>query len=138
MNDYLNVVQRNYANFSGRTRRREFWMFTLVNSLILLAFVVLMVVGLAMSSSRGESNSISPLTIISLILIIVYGLATALPSVAVSVRRLHDAGYTGWLELLEFAGLRIVVLIFHVMDSQPGTNKWGPNPKGVGEIKPAF
>ncbi|ULH14399.1 DUF805 domain-containing protein [Deinococcus sp. KNUC1210] len=137
MNDYLTVVQHNYANFSGRARRREFWMFTLVNSLILLAFAILMIVGIALSN-RGEGNSFSPLTVIALVLMIVYGLATAVPSVSVSVRRLHDAGYTGWLELLEFAGLRIVVLIFHVMDSQPGSNKWGPNPKGVSEVKPAF
>ncbi|WP_407538303.1 DUF805 domain-containing protein [Deinococcus radiomollis] len=127
MNEYLHVVRDNYANFSGRARRREFWMFTLINALVLVALLILLLIGLA----TGDRASINALSIISIALIVIYSLATLVPSLAVSVRRLHDAGYTGWLELLEFVGLRIVIMIFHIMDSQPGSNKWGPNPKGI-------
>ena len=138
MNEYLNVVRNNHANLEGRARRREFWMFTLINALVMVALLILLMIGLEVPGRASTYLSINALSIISIVLIVVYGLATVVPSLAVSVRRLHDAGYTGWLELLEFAGLRIVILIFHVMDSQPGSNKWGPNPKGVSEIKPAF
>ncbi len=113
-------------------------MFTLINALAMVALLILLMIGLAVPGRTSTNPSINALSIISIVLIVVYGLATVVPSLAVSVRRLHDAGYTGWLELLEFVGLRIVILIFHVMDSQPGSNKWGPNPKGVSEIKPAF
>jgi uncharacterized membrane protein YhaH (DUF805 family) len=136
MNDYLNVVRNNYANFSGRARRREFWMFTLVNTIVLVVLAALMGVGFALSDT--DLSSISPLVYVSIGLLSIYGLATLVPTLAVSVRRLHDAGYSGWLELLEFVGLRVVVLIFHIMDSQPGTNKWGPNPKGLAAPANAF
>ncbi|MEF2278572.1 DUF805 domain-containing protein [Deinococcus sp. YIM 134068] len=70
----------------------------------------------------------------SLVLTVVYGLAVLLPSLAVGVRRLHDTGRPGWwllIGLVPFVG-GIVLLIFYVLDSQPGSNTWGPNPKGVG------
>jgi uncharacterized membrane protein YhaH (DUF805 family) len=102
-------------------------MFTLVNTVIVTVLAALLGIGAALSNV--DNRTVSPLIFLSGALIVIYVLATLVPSLAVSVRRLHDAGYTGWLELLEFVGLRIVVLVFHIMDSQPGANKWGPNPK---------
>lgn len=111
---YMQVL-KNYVGFQGRARRKEYWMFFLFNFLFTILFSIIeMMLGLG-----GILSGI-------------YGLAVLLPSIAVSVRRLHDIGRTGWWMLLSFIpviGL-IVLLVFAVLDSQPGENKYGPNPKG--------
>jgi uncharacterized membrane protein YhaH (DUF805 family) len=63
----------------------------------------------------------------------VYGLAVLLPSIAVNIRRLHDTNRSGWWLLISFVPCIgwIVMLVFTVQDSQPGTNQYGPNPKGL-------
>jgi uncharacterized membrane protein YhaH (DUF805 family) len=63
-----------------------------------------------------------------------YALAFLLPSIAVAVRRLHDTGRAGWWVLLGFIPIIgwIALIYFYVLDSQPGDNRYGPNPKGVG------
>lgn len=97
-------VFSNYANFSGRARRSEYWYFALFLLIISLIPIVNLIVGL-----------------ISII-----------PSIAVSVRRLHDIGKSGWwllLFLIPIIGY-IVLLIWACTDSQPGENQWGANPKG--------
>lgn len=136
MNDYLNVVRNNYANFSGRARRREYWMFTLINGLISLAlYLPAMFLGFdPASTATGEaSTSVNPLVYIFLGLYVLYSLAMLVPSLAVLVRRLHDTGKSGWWVLIGFIPLAsLVLLVFTIMDSQPGANKWGPNPKGQG------
>jgi uncharacterized membrane protein YhaH (DUF805 family) len=120
MSWYLEVL-KNYAVFSGRARRTEFWMFILVNILVtmLLAFV---------DSSLGMTVSYGVGTLSSL-----YGLAVLIPSIAVAVRRLHDTGRSGWwwlISLVPFIGI-IVLLVFAAQDSQPSNNKYGVNPKGI-------
>lgn len=136
MNDYLNVVRNNYANFSGRARRREYWMFTLINGLIsLVLYLPAMFLGFdPASTATGEaSTSVNPLFYIFLGLYVLYSLAMLVPSLAVLVRRLHDTGKSGWWVLIGFIPLAsLVLLVFTIMDSQPGANKWGPNPKGQG------
>ncbi len=61
----------------------------------------------------------------------IFNLAVLIPSIAVSVRRLHDIDRTGWWVLIALVPLIgwIVLLVFHVQDSTPGTNRYGPNPK---------
>ncbi|GGJ84684.1 DUF805 domain-containing protein [Deinococcus aquiradiocola] len=138
MNEYLNVIRNNYANFSGRARRREFWMFTLVNFIITAVLYGLFAVTSGVLSS-GSASSMSPVGMLFVGLLSIYGLATLIPTIAVTVRRLHDAGFSGWWYLLTLIGLSIVILVFTVLDSKPGSNKWGPNPKGLNEApKPAF
>jgi uncharacterized membrane protein YhaH (DUF805 family) len=63
----------------------------------------------------------------------IYALAMIIPSIAVAVRRLHDTDRTGWWCLIGFVPFigAIVLLIFFVLDSTPGTNRFGPNPKGA-------
>ncbi|WP_066053930.1 DUF805 domain-containing protein [Robertmurraya korlensis] len=111
---YLKVL-KNYVGFQGRARRKEYWMFFLFNFLITILLSII-------ESMLGLGGILSAL----------YGLAVLLPSIAVSVRRLHDIGRSGWwmlLSLIPVIGL-IVLLVFAVLDSQPGENKYGPNPKG--------
>ena len=119
MNDYLNCLKK-YAVFSGRARRREFWMFLLFN--VLIAMGVGFVFGLIAVMTKTPEI---------VLLAHVYTLATLIPCWAVSVRRLHDIGYSGWcllLSLIPFVGL--ILLVFYCRDSQPGENAYGTNPKG--------
>ncbi len=122
MMDYVKTVFKKYADFKGRARRSEYWYFTLFNALVIMILYVP-----ALALLVAESN----LAFIPLILIGLYGLATIVPTLAVTVRRLHDVGRSGWyyfISLIPFVG-GILLLISLIKDSDPGTNDWGPNPK---------
>jgi len=141
MNDYVNAIRNNYANFQGRARRREYWMYTLINAIITFVLAIPIsgvLMGLAMQTDAGmdPSAALTGSTLIFAAIYALYALATFIPSLAIAVRRLHDAGFSGWLYLLNFIGLGIVVLVLCVLDSKPGSNKWGPNPKGVTDGTP--
>lgn len=121
MNWYLEAL-RKYAVFDGRARRMEYWMFVLINCLIVVVLsVVDTVVGIF---SLG--NSIGALTGL-------YWLVVLVPSVAVTVRRLHDTDRSGWWALLALLPLlgTIVLFVFCVLDGTPGANRFGENPKAV-------
>ncbi|GGK10991.1 DUF805 domain-containing protein [Deinococcus malanensis] len=130
MNEYMNVLKHHYADFKGRARRREYWMFVLVNFIIT---VVLTTVDSLAGLRLGEG----PQTVG--ILSAVYALAVLIPGLALSVRRLHDTGRSGWWVLLALVPIvgAIVLLVFYVFESQPGSNKWGPNPKEHGGVAAA-
>ena len=117
------VVIENYANFEGRARRSEYWYFVLANILLYLSIVFLGVL-LAFIPYIGFISSTF------VILYVVLALGLFIPSLAVVVRRLHDTGKSGWFYLINFIPLGgIVLLVFLCQDSEPGSNKWGPNPK---------
>lgn len=120
MNWYIEVLKK-YAVFSGRARRKEYWMFALFNVIIA---VLLLVLGgiLGINSDRYGTN----------VLYWLYFLAVFLPSLAVTVRRLHDTGRTGWWVLIGFVPFigGIIMLVFMLLDSVPD-NEYGPNPKGI-------
>lgn len=143
MNEYLNVIRNNYANFTGRARRREYWMFTLINSVILILLQIpvqgaLIAMAAQSDATANPSAGLTGVTLIFLILLVVYSLAVMVPSIAVTVRRLHDTGKSGWWYLLNLIPLgSLVILVFMVLDSEPGSNKWGPNPKGVSSGAPS-
>jgi uncharacterized membrane protein YhaH (DUF805 family) len=122
MNWYKQALLHNYANFSGRARRKEYWYFALGN---LLAIVLLTVVDL----SVGTYNEELEIGVFSGL----YLLAVLIPSIAVGVRRLHDTGRSGWWLLLSAVPVvgALVILYFTVLDSEPGANEYGPNPKGL-------
>lgn len=124
MNWYLQVL-RNYANFSGRARRTEYWMFALFNTIFAIVAIVLDNV-LGITADGIPYGPIYGL----------YVLAILIPSIAVGVRRLHDVGKSGWFYLIAFVPLigGIWLLVLFVTDSTPGTNEYGPNPKGIGEM----
>lgn len=121
MNWYLEAL-RKYAVFEGRARRMEYWMFVLINCLIIVVLsVVDTVVGLF---SLGDS--VGALTGL-------YWLVVLVPSVAVTVRRLHDTDRSGWWALLALLPVlgTIVLFVFCVLDGTPGANRFGENPKAV-------
>ncbi|HEX5081730.1 MAG TPA: DUF805 domain-containing protein [Blastocatellia bacterium] len=120
MNWYLDVLKK-YADFSGRARRKEYWMFVLFNILICIAIMIFSAILASIDTS---------LALIGTLLLVVYGLAIIVPGLAVTVRRLHDTGRSGWwilIALVPVAG--IVLLVFEVQDSTPGENEYGKNPK---------
>ena len=118
----VNVFQ-NYANFSGRARRSEYWYFTL------FIFLVSAVLSGLNAAVFGTDAQMTIFTVIQSL----FALATLIPSIAVTVRRLHDIGKSGWfyfLILIPVVG-SIILLVWECKDSEPGTNVYGPNPKGV-------
>jgi uncharacterized membrane protein YhaH (DUF805 family) len=130
MNWYLAAL-RKYATFEGRARRKEYWMFALFN--VLVAFVAGIID--ALTGTFDEEIGMGLLGGL-------YALAVILPSIAVAVRRLHDTSRSGWWVLIGFVPVLgvIVLFVFMVLDSTPGSNSYGPNPKGVtgpGEPIPA-
>lgn len=119
MNYYLSVLQK-YAVFSGRSQRAEYWYFVLFNVIISIVLVMI-------SKVLGDSSGILGL---------LYGLAVFIPGLSVSVRRLHDIGKSGWMLLIFLIPLVGIIwlLVLMVMDSNPGDNKYGANPKGTKTI----
>ncbi|WP_409483079.1 DUF805 domain-containing protein [Arsenicicoccus dermatophilus] len=137
--DAVKTCFRKYVVFSGRARRREFWFWALFTVLVsLLTGVVDSLLGFgaagvdAGSTSNGSSlsltDSVGPAQTLAT-------LALFLPSIAVTARRLHDTGRSGWWQLLSLIPILggLVLLFWEVKDSQTGTNSHGPNPKGVGD-----
>jgi uncharacterized membrane protein YhaH (DUF805 family) len=143
MNDYLNVIRNNYANFTGRARRREYWMFSLINAVVVLVLAGLMAVGglnIFMPVDPYNPPNVSVIGWLFFAVYTIYALGVFVPSLAVAVRRLHDTGKSGWMYLLiliPFVG-SIVLLVFFATGSKPETNKWGPNPKGTTAPARAF
>ena len=92
----------------GRAHRSEFWYWTLANLLIGIVLGWIPFIGILIS------------------------IALFIPSIAVGIRRLHDIGKSGWWYLLILLPLvNLVLIYFFILDSQPGENQYGPNPKGV-------
>jgi uncharacterized membrane protein YhaH (DUF805 family) len=123
MNWYLKVLKQ-YADFKGRARRKEYWMFILFQ--IIFAFVAILLDFLL-------GLSFSPLITYGW-LYLLYVLATLIPGLAVTVRRLHDIGKSGWwyfISLIPLVG-PIWLIVLLCTDSENGLNKWGNNPKGTG------
>lgn len=119
MNWYLEVLKK-YAVFNGRARRKEYWFFALFNIIISIVLAVI----------DGVTGSFSPEVGMGL-LGGIYTLAVLIPSIAVSVRRLHDTDRSGWWLLIALVPLigAIVLLVFMVQDSKAGQNQHGANPK---------
>lgn len=121
MNWYLKVINQ-YFDFSGRARRKEYWYFTLFSVII--------------SWTLSSIDMLFGIYVFSIISII-YSLLVFIPSFAVLVRRLHDIGKSGWYFFLLFIPLIgwIWLLVLLCMEGEQKPNKWGENPKGIGNDK---
>ncbi len=108
------VVLERYAQFTGRSRRAEFWWYFLANFIIGIVFNIL----IAVSS-------------IFWVLYVIYALAVLIPGIAVGIRRLHDTDKSGWwllIGLIPLVGI-IVLIVFFATDGLPGPNQYGPSEK---------
>ncbi|MEM9302795.1 MAG: DUF805 domain-containing protein [Pseudomonadota bacterium] len=118
MNWYVDVLKK-YVAFGGRARRKEYWMFMLINALIVLALGMV-------DRTLGTWDAALSLGAVSGL----YSLAVFLPSLGVTIRRLHDSDKTGWWFLAVFVPIigALILLIFMVTPGTKGSNKYGPDP----------
>jgi uncharacterized membrane protein YhaH (DUF805 family) len=121
MNWFLKVINQ-YSDFDGRARRMEFWMFNLVY--FFLGIIAQLLDNLFGIAFWDYGYGYGPIYFI-------LSLALIIPSLAVSVRRLHDVGKSGWMLFIVFIPIIGVIwlLVLMLIDSQPGRNEYGPNPK---------
>lgn len=119
MNWYLQALSK-YADFSGRARRKEYWIFFLIN--IVIGGVLSFIDGFLGTVMQGGQIGI---------LSGIYALLVLIPGIAVAVRRLHDTSRSGLWVLIGLIPLigAIILIIFFVMEGTPGRNQYGPNPK---------
>lgn len=128
MNWFIECITKNYANFSGRARRKEYWMY----GLFYVLFMLILVITSAVICAIMEMNSLEINRVVIFIVICAY-LALLIPTLAVLVRRLHDINKSGWWCLISFVpyvGI-IILFIFALLDSTPGRNQYGENPKNM-------
>lgn len=120
---YFKHCLEHYADFSGRARRREYWWFCIFQAFFAILFVA---IGTAIDIALGKEG------VVASVIVFLFEIGIFLPALAVLVRRLHDIGKSGWwmwISLIPIIG-SIILFVFMLLDSQPGTNKYGPNPKG--------
>lgn len=116
------VLKNNYANFQGRARRSEYWWFTL------FSMIVSTVAQIVMGAVAATGSTILALIFGIAFLVLMLGLI--IPSIAVSIRRMHDTGRSGWWLLIGFIPLIgfLVILYFFVQRGTVGPNDWGADP----------
>ena len=117
---YTDVIKK-YVEFSGRARRKEYWMFVLINVIISFILSILdRIIGTQSATGFGLLSGI-------------YSLAVLLPSLGVMVRRLHDTNRSGWWILLGLIPLvgGITLIVFTALEGTLGDNKYGPDPKAA-------
>lgn len=116
---YTDVIKK-YVVFSGRARRKEYWMFVLFN--VIISIILSIIDSIAKTRSGGVG-----------ILGAIYSLAVLLPSLGVTVRRLHDTNKSGWWILIGIIPLigAIILIVFTATEGTPGDNQYGPDPKAA-------
>ena len=112
---FLKVVKEHYADFNGRARRKEFWMY---NLFVMIGYFALYIVGIILASVSTTIGSIV------LGLVGLAYLAILIPTIAVYVRRMHDVGKSGWFILIP-----IYNLILAITEGNKGDNQYGSDPK---------
>ncbi|GAA0955032.1 DUF805 domain-containing protein [Kribbella koreensis] len=120
MHWFTDVIKK-YAEFSGRARRQEFWMFVLFSWII---SIVLNVIDRILGTTNGTGSGL---------LASIFSLAILIPSLAVAARRLHDTGRSGYWLFLIFAIVIgwIILLVFYIQEGNAGDNQYGPDPKAA-------
>ena len=119
MSWYLKAL-KNYVGFNGRARRREYWFFTLFSFLMTIALSILDLIIFNLSSETVLGMFTGA-----------YALAVIIPTLAVTFRRLHDTGKSGWWLLINFVPMigSLIFIVLLLLDSQPGENQYGSSPK---------
>ncbi|MCA8891080.1 MAG: DUF805 domain-containing protein [Hyphomonas sp.] len=119
---FIRGITKNYFRFTGRARRQEYWGYTLFN---VLAYVVVFFLDIVLSAIVYGGEDFVPL------LTLLWFLYQIIPSIAVTVRRLHDQDLSGWLYLITWVPYIgwLVIFVFMLIDSRPEPNVHGPSPK---------
>ncbi|PPT74899.1 DUF805 domain-containing protein [Xanthomonas arboricola pv. populi] len=126
--EWMLLPLKRYADFNGRSRRKEYWMFMLLQAIILLVLVGLFGIAVALMGGENGPGALAWLVVAVMVIVV---LALIVPSIAVTVRRLHDQGKSGWfylISLVPYVG-GFIVLVFMCLEGTPGPNEYGENPK---------
>jgi uncharacterized membrane protein YhaH (DUF805 family) len=125
--EYMIMPLKRYADFSGRSRRKEYWMFVLFQILLLVPMMLLFIA----FGGPGEDPSDPFGSIVLLGLLLVYALVFLIPGIAVQVRRFHDQDKSGWFILLGFIPYvgSLILFVFMCLEGTRGPNRFGPDPK---------
>jgi uncharacterized membrane protein YhaH (DUF805 family) len=129
--EWMLLPLKRYADFSGRSRRKEYWMFALLMMIVnVVSMVVLSAAGLG---ADGDSGGFMALVGGSLIFLLIFAVVFLIPSIAVGVRRLHDQDKSGWFILLGFIPYvgAIILLVLFCLEGTVGDNRYGPDPKAA-------
>lgn len=152
--NYMLMPFKRYADFNGRSRRKEFWSWFLLNAIVVGVLMIILMIMITSAAARstvsytsyssgssyGYRANIDPFqffrnlggaALIPFILLMLWGLVMFIPNLAVTIRRLHDQNKSGWfycLGFIPFVG-PIILLVFMFMEGTPGPNQYGPDPK---------
>ena len=125
---FIDTVKNKYTDFNGRATRSEYWYF------VLFYFIISLILTLIDVNFINPHLDLTPEAAMQgSVLTGVFALALLLPQIALGIRRLHDTGRSGWWYLLILIPILgwLVLIYFYILDSQPGANAYGPNPKGL-------
>lgn len=136
--EWMLMPLKRYFDFSGRSRRMEYWMFILFQFIVFFVLTLLLLAFIPFAEiTAAEQAGVEPPPPgagfwVLLGIIMLLWLAFIVPTIAVTVRRFHDQGHSGWMYLLNFIPFfgGIIVLVFMFLDGNPGPNQWGEDPKG--------
>jgi len=118
MFEYFKLAFSNYAEYKGRATAKEFWYFVLCHVLIIVSFFTLLIIG---AQNNNELMGISAGIVLGL-----YFLASFIPFLMLSIRRMHDTGKSGWALLLGYIPLvGPLILIILLAQKSDGNNRWG-------------
>lgn len=130
--EWMLMPYRRYAEFSGRSRRKEYWMFTLLMVIAYSVLATLAIVGGLSGAMAGQPDAQpGPMFWLAIGLFVLVALGSFIPALAVQVRRFHDQDKSGWMVLLGFIPYvgGIIVLVFMCLEGTRGSNRFGPDPK---------
>lgn len=134
--EWMIMPLRKYARFTGRSRRKEYWMFLLFVIVVAIVLSILDAAlglggGLDHQADLGEGAASASFNANGGVLTLIFYVAILIPSIAVAVRRLHDIDKSGWWILIGLVPLigAIVLLVFYCTDGTRGPNRFGADPK---------
>ena len=127
--DWMLMPLKRYADFNGRSRRKEYWMFSLFTLIVYAVLYALMIMG-----TDFQNGELGALGMLAACLLFVFGLGVLVPSIAVAVRRFHDQDKSGWFVLLVFIPFvgGLIMLVFMCLEGTRGPNRFGEDPKAGG------
>ena len=130
--DWMLMPLRRYADFAGRSQRKEYWLFVLGYT-ILFAVLGALGGGLVSLSSWTQDSQIPVGSMLTIGLLLVLALALFIPSLAVTIRRFHDQDRTGWwvlIVLVPYLG-GLILIVFMCIEGTRGPNRFGEDPKAI-------
>lgn len=132
--EWMLLPYKRYFDFSGRSRRKEYWMFVLLNIIVAVIASALIFSQVPMTEEAAlayQGAGLGAMFYLGVGILVIFALVTFIPSIAVQIRRFHDQDKSGWfilLALIPYVG-GLVVLVFMCIEGTKGPNRFGPDPK---------